>query len=245
MHVRIGSAVREARVIVFDKDGTLVRADRFWRYLAAARGDGVAAFAGDQVRSEWEAIMGVRDGQVDPVGLLAVGTPAEEEVVTAALLAWRLGWPFARARAASARLHAEADAGWNPAQSEPVPGFPDVLHRLAKGGLLLGVATSDGRERTRATLEAFGVADLVGVVVTSEDTPRPKPAPDMLLQAAARFGVDPVDLVMVGDSPVDIAMARAAGALAVGVAADAGAAQRLREAGADVLIADLTEIDLA
>ena len=240
--LRIGSTRREVRAIVFDKDGTLVRAESFWQYLAAARGEGVSALAGDRVRREWDAIMCVTDGNVDPQGLLAVGTPVEEEAVTAAVLAWRLGWPFAKARQEAARIIARADAGWDPAQSEPVPGFPGVMQRLAQRGLPLAVATSDGRERTHATLEAFGVAALVQAVVTAEDVARTKPAPDMLLKVAEAIGVEPVYLVMVGDSPVDMAMARAVGAIAVGVASDPGTAQRLREEGALAVIADLTEI---
>jgi len=51
-----------------------------------------------------------------------------------------------------------------------------------------------------------------------------KPAPALLLEAARRVGVDPAELLMVGDSGADLVCARAAGCPAVLVAWGYGSA---------------------
>ena len=54
-------------------------------------------------------------------------------------------------------------------------------------------------------------------VVSAGDAPRKKPHPDPLLLALGRMGLAPDETAYVGDSPEDVLMAKAAGALAVGV----------------------------
>jgi len=64
-----------------------------------------------------------------------------------------------------------------------------------------------------------------------------KPAPGLVLAAAARLGVDPARCVVIGDIGADVEAARAAGARAILVPT---AATRLDEvAGADVVAPDL------
>jgi pyrophosphatase PpaX len=58
---------------------------------------------------------------------------------------------------------------------------------------------------------------LVDVLVTADDTERHKPDPDPLLEALDRLGAQPSEAAYVGDSPFDIAAARAAGMRAVAV----------------------------
>lgn len=53
-------------------------------------------------------------------------------------------------------------------------------------------------------------------VVGGTDVPNAKPAPDVLLAAAQRLGVEPADGVRVGDTEIDRAAARAAGVRFVG-----------------------------
>ena len=67
-----------------------------------------------------------------------------------------------------------------------------------------------------------------------------KPAPDLLLLAARRLGVDPALCWYVGDSTWDVRAAVAAGMTAVSVLAGAAVdAAALREAGADVVLGTL------
>jgi phosphoglycolate phosphatase-like HAD superfamily hydrolase len=61
------------------------------------------------------------------------------------------------------------------------------------------------------------VASLFATAVCGGETARRKPHPEPLLVALGRLGLSPPECAFVGDSPEDVAMAKAAGALAVGI----------------------------
>jgi HAD superfamily hydrolase (TIGR01509 family) len=95
---------------------------------------------------------------------------------------------------------------------KPMPGVGDVLDRLA---VPYCAATSSSPERAHHSLRAAGLAELFGDrVYTVSMVLRPKPAPDLFLHAAASMGVEPRDCLVVEDSDLGIAAAKAAGMLA-------------------------------
>ena len=55
------------------------------------------------------------------------------------------------------------------------------------------------------------------VTVGAEDTTRHKPSPEPLLFALERLGAEPSAAAYVGDSPFDVAAAKAAGCFAIAV----------------------------
>ncbi|MFC1226934.1 HAD family hydrolase [Streptomyces sp. Sce081] len=72
-----------------------------------------------------------------------------------------------------------------------------------------------------------------------------KPAPHMLLLALEAHGVSPQAAVLVGDSVSDIQAAHAAGAMSIGYANKPGKYERLRKAGATVVIEDMADLACA
>ena len=88
------------------------------------------------------------------------------------------------------------------------------LHRVKDVGFSLGIATNGPSTIADELLRILMIRDLFGVVVGSEETPNPKPAPDLLLVACRKAGVSPSDAVYVGDQSVDAEAAEAAGFLA-------------------------------
>lgn len=115
----------------------------------------------------------------------------------------------------------EADRRWVEAfHREPktlVPGAERTLARLADAGFALGLVTSGSRGRVSHDLEALGLDPWFQAVVFAEDASRGKPHPEPLLRSLDLLGVSPPDAAYVGDSPEDIAMARAAGSFAVAI----------------------------
>lgn len=99
----------------------------------------------------------------------------------------------------------------------PIEGIPELLRDLAAGGRRVALFTGRGRPSTDRLLASLGLDGLFPVTLTGEEAGRPKPAPDGILAVAATCGTAPADAVYVGDSPLDIASARAAGAQAIGV----------------------------
>ena len=111
------------------------------------------------------------------------------------------------------------------------------------------VASSSTPERLAVSLAVTGLAPLFGAHVFSADqVTHGKPAPDLFLLAARTLEVAPAQCIVIEDSPLGVAAARAAGMTAIAFAGashvNADVAGRLAAAGADALIermADLPE----
>jgi HAD superfamily hydrolase (TIGR01509 family) len=91
-----------------------------------------------------------------------------------------------------------------------IDGAIDAIRRLAEG-FTLAVASSSNRSLIELVLDRAGVAGLFAVVVSSEEVPRGKPAPDVYLEAARRLGVAPGRCAAIEDSSNGIRAAHAAG----------------------------------
>jgi len=94
---------------------------------------------------------------------------------------------------------------------EPTPGARALVKRLVDDGLMVVVASSANGNELGALLEAAGVADLVDKVTSSSDAEDSKPDPDIVLAAVRKSGLEPDELIMVGDTPYDIQAATGAG----------------------------------
>jgi phosphoglycolate phosphatase len=116
---------------------------------------------------------------------------------------------------------------------EPLfPGAAEAVTALARRrDVLLGIATGKSQRGVRAVLARHGLLDHFITIKTADDAPS-KPDPGMVLDAMREAGASPKDTVVVGDTVYDIAMARAAGAAAIGVARGYHPGTALGEAGA-------------
>jgi phosphoglycolate phosphatase len=109
------------------------------------------------------------------------------------------------------RLRAEGLA------NEPLyDGVAALIDRLEADGWLLGVATGKSDRGLKLCLEAHGLAARFVTLQTADRHPS-KPHPSMIEQAMAEAGAAPQTTMMIGDTSYDMAMARAAGAFAIGV----------------------------
>lgn len=113
-----------------------------------------------------------------------------------------------------------------------------ALERTRAAGLGLAVATNSERWRLKAILEAAGLADVFSIAITSDDVARPKPAPDIYLEAVARLGMEPSRVVIVEDSPTGVAAGRSAGMRVVAV--DRGVFEPAQLAPATRVVSNLT-----
>jgi len=132
------------------------------------------------------------------------------------------------------RIHSRANITVFP-QTKP------VLAALAARGLPLGVATNDSEAGARDHLAAAGVEDQFCFLAGYDSGFGSKPEPGQIHAFADHLNMTCKRLVMVGDSPHDLAAAKAAGAKAIGVTTGAATAQELRPF-ADHVIASLDEL---
>ncbi len=121
------------------------------------------------------------------------------------------------------------------------PGVEESLGRLRAAGIRVAVVTSKRRFSVEMALESFpGLGEVVDRFVTMEDTTEHKPDPEPLLKGLEFLGdVPPEEAAYVGDSPFDVAAAKAAGVTSVAVSWGAFSEDTLREVEPDHLVGDI------
>jgi HAD superfamily hydrolase (TIGR01509 family) len=119
--------------------------------------------------------------------------------------------------------------------------YPGVMEGLAQLGGRKSTATTKGTPTTRAVLEKFGLLPYFDAVQGTDGFPC-KPAPDVILTALTALGATPGDCLMVGDSPADVAAAKAAGVKVCVTTYGYGNQQDLARANPDYWISDLREL---
>lgn len=120
-------------------------------------------------------------------------------------------------------------------------GVAGLLDALEEGGWLLAIATGKSDRGLALCLERHGLGRRFVSLQTADRHPS-KPHPSMVEQALADAGAAPELSMMIGDTSYDMAMARAAGVRAVGVAWGYHEAEELLAAGADYVAAHPSEI---
>ena len=199
------------RLAIFDCDGTLVDSQAsicaaMEECFAAA---GLAAPAAERTRR----VVGLSLPQA-MAALLPEEAPARHLALAEA---YKISFQ---------RLRRERDV------HEPLyEGIADLLDALEADGWLLGIATGKSDRGLRLVLERHGLARRFVTLQTADRHPS-KPHPSMIEAALAETGADPELSMMIGDTSYDMAMAKAAGVRAVGVAWGYHEAEELGAAGA-------------
>lgn len=100
----------------------------------------------------------------------------------------------------------------------PFEGIPDLLDTLRARGVRMGIATSKRRAPLLRQVAQFGWEAAFDPIVTPDEVTHGKPHPESLDLMGALTGLAATEMLMVGDTPFDLDMARAAGvpSLAVG-----------------------------
>ena len=129
----------------------------------------------------------------------------------------------------------------------PYDGAIALVRELRAQEIKTAVVSSSNN--CEAVLEAAGIAPLFDTRVDGTDITRlklnGKPAPDGFLEAARRVGVEPSRAVVVEDAMVGVQAGRAGGFGCVIGVNSSGHVTALRDAGADVVVTDLTQVSVS
>ncbi len=131
----------------------------------------------------------------------------------------------------------------NPPRGSLLPGAAALLDALSvEPAWVRALLTGNVSEMARIKLSSFGVFDRFAWGAFGEEAPdRDALARLAVHRAAERHGVTPDRCIVVGDTELDIACARAAGAHAVAVATGGQSRAELQSHGPDLVLDDLTE----
>lgn len=98
--------------------------------------------------------------------------------------------------------------------------FPEMrafVELLAAEGVPMAVASGSSPQAIAGILAATGLDAQLRTVVSADEVPRGKPAPDVFLEAARRLGARPAGCVVVEDAAPGAAAAHAAGMRCIAV----------------------------
>lgn len=87
---------------------------------------------------------------------------------------------------------------------KPTPGARELVQRMNDDGLSLIVASSAAGAELGLLMEAANVADLMKERTSSSDAEDSKPDPDIVQAAVRKSGLEPDELIMLGDTPYDV-----------------------------------------
>ena len=188
--------------VIFDLDGTLVDSEP--NYYEAGRRTLAEHGVADFTWAEHERYVGVSTQE------------------TAAL------WKREYALAASAEeLLADTDRRYLELARTATRAYPQMrkfVELLATEGVPMAVASGSSPEAIEAILAGTGLNAYLRTVVSAEEVPRGKPAPDVFLEAARRLGAAPADCVVLEDAVPGAAAAHAAGMRCIAIPYVAGQA---------------------
>ncbi|MFF0109785.1 HAD family hydrolase [Streptomyces hirsutus] len=97
------------------------------------------------------------------------------------------------------------------ASTQVYPEMRRFVELLAAEGVPMAVASGSSPEAVEAILAGTRLDVHLRTVVSAEEVPRGKPAPDVFLEAARRLGTDPAGCVVLEDAVPGVAAAHAAG----------------------------------
>ncbi len=217
--------------LIFDKDGTLFDFRASWGAVGAQLIDQLSPFAG--AGRSVQQLLGYdpASGNFQPDSPMIAMTTHEIAQMLAENLA---GTSLAEVTSLMDQLAVETEM-------VPAVALRPVLAALRGRGLRLGLATNDTEIPARAHLERAGVLDLFDFVAGCDSGYGGKPAPGQLLAFAAKLGLVPGRVIMVGDSVHDLDAGRAAGMHAVAVLTGIATKAELAPH-ADVVLDDISQL---
>jgi HAD superfamily hydrolase (TIGR01549 family) len=124
---------------------------------------------------------------------------------------------------------------------EPFPGAKEFIASL-KDKYLLAVATSSDVDLVRPVMEKLEWQYNFIEIVGRDDVKNGKPDPEILLTICKRVGIGCSEVAYIGDSIHDMAAAKRAGVMAIGVPTGVHSADELKKAGADKVFENLFEV---
>jgi phosphoglycolate phosphatase len=121
------------------------------------------------------------------------------------------------------------------------PGVHEGLQAMRDQGLRMACVTNKPMAFTLPLLEKTGLRDYFEIVYGGDSFAKKKPDPMQLLQVCKDFGLDPHEVVAIGDSINDSQAARAAGCKVLNVPYGYNHGQAIQDVDSDGIVSSLLE----
>lgn len=241
--------------VILDKDGVFVNFQNLWLRVIAYRAQLIAEISCDnspsfaKVRAACIRGMGIDedDETVDPMGPSAMPADSVRLALATALyinkndedptFSWSKAFNIVDDSMVQTREALDIIE-----MSEPIEGSVEKIKELAAAGFKVAVYTSDAEEHAKATIEKFGIKKEISALQAGELKTETN-----YRSLCKELKVKPENTLLVTDSPIDLAAAKAAGANSIAVYS--GVIDKLLHQGlihglADQTLDSLADLDL-
>lgn len=230
------------QAVLFDKDGTLANSETVLRNLAQRRSRLIDA----QVPGVQDPLLmafGVDNHQIDPAGLMAVGSRLENEIAAAAYVAETgRGWIESLHLVRAAFVEADQNRQPKAEQTPLVTGALDLLQNLARLNIRMGILSSDRTDQVQAFVQQYNLAPYIHCSLGVEGYPD-KSAPELLQQVWNCLEIPAAQTILIGDAHLDITIARTEG-MAGCIGFTGGWSRPVQLEQADTIAASFEEIEV-
>ncbi len=204
--------------VIFDKDGTLANVEAFLCKLACcrsrlidARVPGIEALLLDAFGIQKDNAQASSQGYcLNPAGLMAVGSRQENAIAAAAYsAATGRGWAQSLALVQEAFQAADRSSQPKAKQTPLLPGAVPLLQKLTHAGVRLGILSSDSQSNVDDFVVTYELSRYFQIAIGVREN-LSKSDPMLLEQVLLKLGTVPGQTLMVGDSQIDIQIAKTA-----------------------------------
>jgi HAD superfamily hydrolase (TIGR01549 family) len=121
------------------------------------------------------------------------------------------------------------------------PGIKEVVIDLKKRGVHVALFTGKGIDTTSITMDKFGLTPYFDYVVTGSDVTNHKPSAEGIRKIINHFGLQPDEVLMVGDAVSDVKAAHEAGVRIAAVLWDSYSKEKVLQMKTDYVFHDVRE----
>lgn len=186
----------KTQAVIFDMDGVIVDTEKIW----------------DRVFDEFFALHNGTFNETLRTKIMGSGQAVWSTAVKTELQL-QDEWPTERiAQWCLDRVHEEMKK-----RIDIMPGFKQVIALIKKMNLRLALASGATQDTINMVLQHTDLESLFEVAISSNQVRKPKPAPDVYVEAAMRIQVHPNACVGIEDSPNGVQSVLAAGMKCIAV----------------------------
>lgn len=126
--------------------------------------------------------------------------------------------------------------------SKLLPGAHETLGYVKSIGLKLALVTTKSRMNAGKILKAFELFDFFDAILGYEDSVEHKPSTEPMLKASFVLNLKPEEVVVIGDTEMDVRAGKEAGSITVAITTGVKTAEQLQTVRPNYIISTLFEL---
>lgn len=221
-----------SRVILYDKDGTLLNFQKLWTPYAKKSIDAfVKRFDREEIRAELSQDLGYVDGEIQANSMIAAGTGSQIHQVFESYHPGGGQW---------AKDFYEENLDTLFEDMALIEGAKDVLVKGHNKGYKNVIVTSDSRESTKKFIKKFKLSDYIYDIICGDDNDYKKPDYRVIESFVNNHDFELSDYIMIGDNEADTMLGYDQGLFTIGVLSGTCSQEHLK--GADRIIDSVEDL---